>query len=156
MEQLKTINNQKTMVVGGAVLIVYRDREEFHREEIYGGELNTTNNKMELTAVIKALSKIKECYRSSVPVEVYADSNYVVQGITSWIHNWKKKGWRTASKKPVENKDLWIELDNLVQQFEKIDFFKVKGHSDNELNNLADELANKGAFEISYLNQNVQ
>lgn len=109
--------------------------------EYYGGAVNTTNNKMELRAAIEGL---KALINTNVEVDLYLDSNYVLQGITSWITGWKKNGWKTSGKKPVENKDLWIELDDLKSQFTNINFIKVKGHAGVELNELADQLANKG------------
>ena len=118
----------------GAVLI-YED----YRKEIYGGSLLTTNNIMELTAVIESLKKIK--FTSSIIITT--DSKYVKDGITKWIYNWKKKNWKTANKKPVKNKELWIELDNSIQDH-KITWEWVKGHSGHTENERADFLANKG------------
>ena len=118
----------------GAVLI-YED----YRKEIYGGSLLTTNNIMELTAVIESLKKIK--FTSSIIITT--DSKYVKDGITKWIYNWKKKNWKTANKKPVKNKELWIELDNSIQDH-KITWEWVKGHSGHTENVRADFLANKG------------
>lgn len=106
------------------------------RKEISGYSELTTNNKMELQAVIEAIKLLKrECY-----IDIYTDSNYVKDGITTWIHNWKKNKWRTSKKEDVKNKELWVELDSLVQ-LHKITWHWVKGHSDNELNNRVDELA---------------
>jgi ribonuclease HI len=111
---------------------------------LYGGEEDTTNNRMELTAVIKAL----ECLKGNKwPIVITTDSKYVLQGITEWIEGWKRKGWRNASKKPVMNVDLWKQLDELVQQFE-IDWQWVKGHSGHPGNEHADELANRGIDEL--------
>lgn len=110
-----------------------------HKKEISGGAINTTNNIMELTGCIEGLKAVKN---KNIPVEVYLDSAYVLNGITSWIENWKQKGWKTANKKPVLNKELWVELDNLKSQFSNIKFIKVKGHSDNPGNNRADYLCN--------------
>jgi len=118
----------------GAVLI-YED----YRKEIYGGSLLTTNNIMELTAVIESLKKIK--FTSSIIITT--DSKYVKDGITKWIYNWKKKNGKTANKKPVKNKELWIELDNSIQDH-KITWEWVKGHSGHTENERADFLANKG------------
>ena len=109
-------------------------------KELSGGAINTTNNIMELTGCIEGLKAVKN---KSLPVEVYLDSAYVLNGITSWIENWKKKGWKTANKKPVLNKALWMELDALKSQFPNIKFIKVKGHSDNPGNNRADALCNE-------------
>ena len=95
-----------------------------HNKSLCGGERETTNNRMELTAVIEALKAL----RRPVPVQIYTDSKYVQQGISQWIHGWKKNGWRTSDKKPVKNADLWQHLDQLAQQFE-IEWLWVKGHA---------------------------
>jgi len=111
---------------------------------LYGGEAETTNNRMELTAVIKAL----ECLKGNKwPVLIVTDSKYVLQGMTEWIEGWKRKGWRTASKKPVVNAELWQQLDALVQNFD-IQWEWVKGHSGHPENELADQLANRGIDEL--------
>ncbi len=107
-----------------------------------GGEAFTTNNKMELTAVIEALRYIIEKYGDTAKVRVFTDSQYVKQGITSWIHNWKKNGWKTASKSPVKNKELWQSLDSLREDLQ-IEWGWVKGHSGVELNELCDTLVGK-------------
>ena len=106
-------------------------------KEIYGASKNTTNNIMELTAVIESLKNLKK------PCEliITTDSKYVKNGITDWIHNWKKNGWRTAAKKEVKNKELWIELDSLIQ-IHSISWDWVKGHSGHPENERADLLAN--------------
>jgi len=106
-------------------------------KEIYGASKNTTNNIMELTAVIESLKKLNK------PCEliITTDSKYVKNGITEWIHNWKKNGWRTAAKKEVKNKELWIELDSLIQ-IHSITWDWVKGHSGHPENERADLLAN--------------
>lgn len=111
---------------------------------LYGGEAATTNNRMELTAVIRALEALKG---NRWPVKITTDSKYVLQGMTEWIDGWKRKGWRTASKKPVLNADLWQDLDALVQQFD-IQWEWVKGHSGHPENELADQLANRGIDEL--------
>ena len=105
-------------------------------KEIYGASKNTTNNIMELTAVIESLKNLKK------PCEliITTDSKYVKHGITEWIHNWKKNGWKTASKQKVKNKDLWVELDLLANEFE-INWNWVKAHSTDKLNNEVDLLA---------------
>ena len=105
-----------------------------------GSEPHTTNNRMELSAVIHELRAIKEPCK----VEVITDSEYVKNGITTWIHNWKRNGWKTASKKPVVNQDLWMELDGLVNEH-KMTWTWTKGHADHEDNNRCDELATKAA-----------
>ncbi len=111
---------------------------------LHGGETSTTNNRMELTAVIKAL----ECLKGNKwPIDITTDSKYVLQGITEWIEGWKKRGWRNASKKPVLNADLWQRLDELVQPFD-IKWHWVKGHSGHPENELADQLANRGIDEL--------
>lgn len=110
-----------------------------HEKELFGGEVETTNNRMEMMAVIKALGALK---RSS-KVELYTDSKYVMQGITEWIDGWKAKGWKTASKKPVKNVDLWQEIDAAVAKHD-ISFHWVKGHAGHPENERADELARRG------------
>lgn len=107
-----------------------------HRKEISGGERLTTNNRMELLAAISALEALKK--RSDV--EVYTDSAYVRNGITSWIHGWKKNGWRTADKKPVKNAELWQELDTLRDKHH-VTWHWLKGHAGHPENERADELA---------------
>jgi ribonuclease HI len=108
-------------------------------KELYGGEESTTNNRMELMAAIRALEALKRPSR----VKLYTDSIYVMKGITEWIHDWKRKGWRTADKKPVKNEDLWRRLDELAAKHE-IEWHWVKGHAGHPENERADELANKG------------
>ena len=107
--------------------------------ELFGGEAATTNNKMELTAVIRALEALKRPSR----VLVYTDSQYVQKGIKEWIHGWKRNGWKTAAKEPVKNKELWIELDELRKRHH-IEWHWVKGHAGHPENERADVLANKG------------
>jgi ribonuclease HI len=120
---------------GWGALLEIGDREK----ELFGGESLTTNNRMELTAVIRALEALKR----RCTVQLHTDSKYVQQGITEWIHNWKKRGWRTADKKPVKNDDLWKELDELAQKHD-IEWLWVKGHAGHNGNERADELANRG------------
>ena len=115
-----------------------------HRKELCGGEPLTTNNRMELTAAIKALEALK---RYSV-VELYTDSEYLRQGITRWLPNWKRRGWRTASKKPVKNVDLWQQLEDLVQQHQ-VSWHWIKGHSGHYGNEQADKLANKAIDDLA-------
>ena len=110
-----------------------------HQKEIFGGEAQTTNNRMELMAVISALEALKGPSR----VKLHLDSQYVKNGISTWIHDWKRRGWRTADKKPVKNEDLWRRLDSAVQGHE-IDWIWVKGHAGDPGNEKADALANKG------------
>lgn len=105
-----------------------------------GGEKNTTNNKMELTAVIKALTAAKK----HAEVEIHTDSQYVKNGMESWIKNWKAKGWKTADKKPVKNQELWQQLDELASNI-KIHWVWVKGHAGEEFNERVDDLARNAA-----------
>jgi len=112
--------------------------------ELYGGEPDTTNNRMELMAVIRALEALK---RPS-SVRLHTDSQYVQLGISKWIHGWKKNGWRTADKKPVKNVDLWRELDELAGRHE-IQWLWVKGHAGHDGNERADELANLGVATVA-------
>ena len=116
-----------------------------HTREMFGGEVLTTNNRMELTAVIRALEALKKPSR----VRLHTDSKYVQQGISSWIHQWKKRGWRTADKKPVKNEDLWRELDELAMRHE-IEWLWVRGHAGHDGNEKADELANRGCASVGY------
>ena len=108
-------------------------------KKIFGGKLETTNNEMELTAAIKGLGY----FDSATDLNVYTDSKYVMDGINSWIHKWKVNGWKTASKKPVKRSNLWIELDKL-NNFHKVSWYWVKGHSGDSGNEMADALANQG------------
>ena len=108
------------------------------KKEIKGYSINTTNNIMELTAVIKAL----ECLNRKCKIVITTDSNYVKNGITDWIKSWKNNGWKTAKKSPVKNKELWIKLDLLVENHD-IDWKWIKGHSGHPQNERADELANE-------------
>jgi ribonuclease HI len=113
-----------------------------HEKELWGGETLTTNNRMELTAVIEALGALKRDSR----VVVHTDSQYVRQGITAWIHNWKKRGWKTADGKPVKNIDLWQRLDALAATHQ-VQWRWVKGHAGDPGNERADALANRGVEE---------
>jgi ribonuclease HI len=108
-------------------------------KELFGGEAATTNNRMELTAVIRALEALKQPSK----VRVYTDSQYAQKGIKEWIHGWKRNGWKTSDKKDVKNKDLWIELDELRKKHD-IEWHWVKGHAGHPENERADGLANKG------------
>ena len=110
---------------------------------LHGGDSQTTNNRMELTAVIEALAALKR----PCEVKLTSDSTYVLKGIQEWLPNWKKRGWKTASKKPVKNADLWQKLDELIQ-LHTIDWFWVKGHSGHRENEIADELANLGIDQL--------
>ena len=112
-------------------------------KEIYGGQKNTTNNQMELSAAIEGLSLLKE----PCNVELFTDSKYVMDGITQWIQNWKKNNWKTSAKKEVKNKQLWQRLDQLMA-YHQVQWHWVKGHSGDPGNETADELANKGIDSI--------
>ena len=125
---------------GWGALLSYNGTER----EIFGGEAETTNNRMELMADIMALESLKERCR----VDLYTDSKYVMDGINSWIVNWKKNGWRTAAKKPVKNADLWQQLDAATERHD-ITWHWVKGHSGNNGNERADELARRGISELN-------
>ncbi len=113
-----------------------------HQKSIYGGAKNTTNNRMELMAVIESLKLLKR----SCTVEIYTDSKYVQQGMLSWLENWKAKGWKNSKKEPVKNQDLWRILDEQVARHE-VTWHWVKGHAGNYGNEKADELANLGVEE---------
>jgi ribonuclease HI len=120
---------------GWGVLLRVAGRER----ELHGGEALTTNNRMELTAVIRALESLEARAR----VRLYTDSQYVQKGMTEWIHDWKRRGWRTADKKPVKNQDLWMRLDELAHGHE-VEWHWVRGHAGHPENERADALANKG------------
>ena len=122
---------------GGWAAIIINDKKKI---EMKGSQENTTNNQMELLAPIKALSKIPRDSK----IQIFTDSKYVKSGITEWIHNWKKNGWKTANKQSVKNKELWTELDLLTEKFE-IKWSWVKGHSTDKLNNEVDLLAREAA-----------
>ncbi len=125
---------------GGWGVLIRLDATE---KEIFGGQVDTTNNQMELKAAIEGLTALKE--RCSV--DLYTDSKYVMDGITQWIQNWKKNNWRTAAKKDVKNKELWQKLDQLISQHQ-VQWHWVKGHSGDAGNDAADLLANKGIDSI--------
>lgn len=120
---------------GWGAILTFRGVEK----ELKGGEALTTNNRMELMAAISALEAMKRPAR----IELHTDSQYVKNGITSWIHNWKRNGWRTADKKPVKNEDLWKRLDEALAIHE-VDWRWVKGHAGHAMNERADELARAG------------
>ncbi|HHB82347.1 MAG TPA: ribonuclease HI [Devosia sp.] len=110
-----------------------------HVKELKGGAPDTTNNRMELSAAIEALNSLKRpCH-----IDMFTDSKYVKDGLTSWIHNWKRNGWKTSAKKPVKNADLWKLLDEAVQRH-TIEWHWLKGHAGDEMNERADQLANEG------------
>ena len=123
---------------GWGAVLHFKDQEK----EIRGGELQTTNNRMELMAAIQALEVLKKPCK----VELHTDSQYVMKGISEWIHNWKRRGWMTADKKPVKNDDLWKRLD-AARLRHQVDWRWVKGHAGHELNERADQLAREGMLE---------
>ncbi|MDR2527196.1 MAG: ribonuclease HI [Rickettsiales bacterium] len=119
---------------GWGAILLYGE----NKKKIYGCEEMTTNNKMELQAVIEALKAV----RMEREIDIYTDSVYVKDGITKWIHNWKVNGWKNSKKEEVKNKEQWVELDNLTNKF-KINWHWVKGHADDVLNNEVDRLARR-------------
>ncbi len=125
---------------GWGVLIEYKA----HRKEICGGDPQTTNNRMELMAAIQALETLNRPCR----IKLHTDSKYVLQGITEWLDNWKKRGWKTATKHPVKNEDLWRRLDAAIQPHD-IEWIWVKGHSGDPGNECADALANQGIKQLA-------
>jgi|TARA_B110000967_G_C18835139_1_gene536238 ribonuclease HI len=124
----------------GALIIENNDKKE-----IYGGENQTTNNRMELSAVIEALKVIG---KEKCPLTIFTDSTYVLKGMSEWIRGWKNNNWISSNKKPVKNKDLWLILDSLAS-LHKIEWIWVKGHSGHPENDRADFLANLGAIEVT-------
>lgn len=124
---------------GWGVLLQYNGREK----TMHGGEPQTTNNRMEMMAAISALETLRE----ACEVTLFTDSKYVMQGLTEWLPGWKARGWKTASKQPVKNQDLWERLDAAVQRH-KIDWRWVKGHAGDPGNEMADQLANTGILEM--------
>ena len=129
---------------GGWGAVILQDNKLL--KDIYGTAINTTNNRMELTAVIEALSYIQ----NPSEIDVHTDSSYVEQGISNWIHNWKKNGWKTANNSLVKNKELWQDLES-AQKKHHVSWFWVKGHSTNQYNIKADKLACKGRDEAMCL-----
>ena len=126
---------------GGWGVVMRWNGEE---KEIYGGEADTTNNRMELMAAIRGLESLKR----EMKVRVHTDSTYVKDGITKWIHGWKNNGWKTAAKKPVKNQDLWQMLDRAISEH-NVEWHWVKGHAGHPENERADELARRGAEEAA-------
>ncbi len=124
---------------GWGAILIYKE----HQKKIFGGEPETTNNRMEMKAVIESLRALKK----SSEIILYTDSTYVKDGITKWIHGWKKNGWRNANRKPVKNSELWQELD-IETKKHRIEWIWVKGHSGNYYNEIVDELARNGANSI--------
>ena len=125
---------------GWGVYIQLNDEEK----DLYGGNPETTNNQMEMQAALEALKHLKD---KDEVIELYTDSNYLRQGITEWIHKWKKNNWRTAAKKPVANRDLWIEISDLDEKM-NVQWNWVKGHAGDPGNERADQLANLGADNV--------
>ena len=125
---------------GWGVYIQFKEDEK----ELYGGNPETTNNQMEMQAALEALKYLKD---EDEIIELYTDSNYLRQGITEWIHKWKKNNWKTAAKKPVANRDLWIEISDLNEKMSVV-WNWVKGHAGDPGNERADELANIGAESV--------
>lgn len=128
---------------GWGALLRYQQKTGLAQKEIYGGELLTTNNRMELMAVIQALQLLKK----ACAIDLYMDSQYVRQGMLQWIDNWKKNGWKNAQKKPVKNADLWQELDALRAKHQ-MNWHWVKGHAGDPGNERADQLANMGVEQV--------
>lgn len=130
-------NQNKENIGGYGAVLLYKG----HKKELYQGFRNTTNNRMEMTAAISALKSMK---RYDIPVEIRTDSAYLCNCmVKKWYVNWMRNGWMTSTGKTVENRDLWIQILELVEKFKEVRFVKVKGHSTDEGNNLADLLANK-------------
>ena len=125
---------------GWGVYIQFKEDEK----ELYGGNPETTNNQMEMQAALEALKHLKN---EDGIIELYTDSNYLRQGITEWIHKWKKNNWKTAAKKPVANRDLWIEISDLNEKM-TVEWNWVKGHAGDPGNERADELANMGTESV--------
>ncbi|MDX1296985.1 ribonuclease HI [uncultured Pseudomonas sp.] len=126
-------------VGGWGALMIFQGVEK----ELWGGEANTTNNRMEMTAAIRALAELKR----SCDVRLVTDSQYVMQGIQDWMPNWKKRGWKTAAKQPVKNADLWQQLDEQVNRH-TVTWQWVRGHTGHPGNERADQLANRGVDEV--------
>jgi len=129
---------------GWGALLKYRGAER----ELWGGEANTTNNRMELMAAIQSLAALKRPCR----IRLTTDSEYVMKGVTQWLANWKKRGWQTAARQPVKNADLWQELDAQVQRHE-VEWCWVRGHTGHPENERADQLANRGVDEVRQIKQ---
>lgn len=134
-------NGKANNIGGWGVVLEWRG----HTKELYGGERNSTNNKMELTGAIRALQAIKT---TNIPIKMHVDSAYVINGMSQWVKGWKKRGWRKSDGKVIENLDLWKYLDELASTQDSIEWIKVRGHNGVEGNELADKLANKGMDEL--------
>ncbi len=127
---------------GGWAAIIINENNQI--KKIYGSEKNTTNNRMELQASIKAINEIKNCSN----IKIFTDSKYLIDGINNWIIKWKKNNWMTSNKKPVKNKDLWITLDNLLTNF-SVEWEWVKGHSGDKINEEVDLMARNEAMKLN-------
>jgi ribonuclease HI len=135
-------NQSSTNLGGWGAILIYR----CHEKEIFGGTKNTTNNIMEMTAIIEALKQVKN---KNLETEIYSDSAYIVNCIKQkWYVNWRRNGWKNSKKESVKNKELWIEMLELLESFKSIKLIKVKGHAGIEYNEKADELANKGVDSV--------
>ena len=135
-------NQNKNNIGAYGARLLYKDTHM----DIKQAFVNVTNNQMELMACIESLLKLK---RYDIPVTIYSDSAYVVNGMNKWVYNWEKNGWKTSTKKDVENKELWNKLLNLSRLFVKIDYIKVKGHTGkNDGNSIADRLVNEAMDEL--------
>jgi ribonuclease HI len=126
---------------GGWAAILRRGKRE---QELSGGELQTTNNRMELTAVIEAMKFIT----NPMPIKIYTDSKYVMDGAQQWLPVWKVKGWKTADRKPVKNDDLWKTLDAGLRRFDKVEWEWIRGHSGHPENERADQLARSAIINV--------
>lgn len=126
---------------GWGVFLKYKQ----HEKELFGGELQTTNNRMELMAAIQGLEALK----IACDIRIHTDSKYLLQGITEWLSGWKSRGWKTASKQPVKNEELWRRLDAAIEPHQ-IEWVWVKGHSGDPGNERADQLANRGVTELGH------
>ena len=124
---------------GWACVLIYGG----HEKELSGGAAETTNNRMEMTAALEGLKALKRPCK----VEFYTDSNYLKDGVTQWLAGWKKRGWKTATKKPVKNQDIWEQLDQVIQNHQ-IEWHWVKGHAGDEYNERCDELAREALEEF--------
>jgi len=131
---------------GGWAALLRLNNNKTKKKLITGRSRRTTNNRMELRAVIAGLEAIKQRQH----VEIYSDSQYVVKGATIWLHNWKRSGWRNAdTNKPIKNRDLWEQLDTAIQRHSPVDFYWVKGHANNAHNEAVDQAARQAAYEVT-------
>lgn len=139
-------NNGKENNIGGyGIVLQYVTRDNTYIKELYAGERNTTNNIQEMKGLIVALETIKT---TSIPIELYCDSAYVVNGVNDWMNGWKKRGWRKSDGKVIENLELWKRIYELVNMQKDLQVKKIKGHAGHEGNEKADELANRAMNEV--------